>query len=138
MTPAVAVAWEATPKDKEFDIWLSEGSLTVICAVPGAAISAAETVAVKIPPVPNVVESGVPFHSRTEDEVNPEPSAHSTNAPPPAIAYEVEAVKFVTLLRTSGTTGGGGGCEFPPPPPHAERKSAAATMMVKAAALSRP
>jgi len=71
------IAFEVTPDDESF---------TVTLMAPGAAIREAETAAARSVLSPNVVARGVPFHSITEDVVNPLPLARSVKALSPAIA----------------------------------------------------
>ena len=86
ITPAVAAAGEAIPNGCAFEIAPEDESLTVTLMVPGLDIIESDTDAVKIASVPNVVGSGVPFHSTAEDGVKPDPFTKRLNAPPPATA----------------------------------------------------
>jgi len=69
-----------------FEVAPDDGSMTVILAVPGYAIREADTAAAKSVVSPKVVPSGDPFHSITDEVVNPLPLARSVKAPSPAIA----------------------------------------------------
>jgi len=69
------------------EVACEDESVTVMLAVPGVAIREAETAAAKSTLSPKVVTRRTPFHSITDEDVNPVPLAKSVKLPSPAIAY---------------------------------------------------
>jgi len=82
MTPAVAAAGDAMPKDCWFDV--TPESFTVICAVPGRAKREPGIVASIFTLPPNDVERAVLFQETTDEDVNPVPFTFSVVSPDPA------------------------------------------------------
>jgi hypothetical protein len=84
ITPAVAAAGDAMPNCFTFDLVPDEESWTAMLAVPGSAIREFGMDAVRMALVPNVVDTGAPFHWTTEEVVNPVPFTRKLKPPPPA------------------------------------------------------
>jgi hypothetical protein len=63
-----------------------DGVSTLTVAVPGKAMSPAETAAFSVAELTKVVVRAAPFHCTTEDGSKPEPATTSVKPGPPAVA----------------------------------------------------
>ncbi len=89
------------------------GLVTVTCALPELATSAAGMLAVSLTELTSVVVRLEPFHCTTELEMNPEPVTANVNAWLPSVTLAGDMP-----LTTGAGLEVGGGVDEPPFPPH--------------------